>query len=42
MVSNDREPVVSYAKPAAGGEGGPSRMRRGVLPYSVSYKTEDS
>ena len=36
MVSNDREPVVNYAKPAAGGVGGPSRMRRGVLPHIVS------
>ena len=42
MVSNDREPVVTYAKPAAGGVGGPSRMRWGVLPRSVSciYLTE--
>ena len=41
MVSNGREPVVTYAKPAAGGVGGPSRMRRGILPYTVSYKTLD-
>ena len=36
MVSIDREPVVTHAKPAAGGVGGPSRMRWGVLPRGVS------